>query len=547
MTGVQTCALPIWLLDPTRYESQVLASATGQLDSQTSVTNTTGSFTVDGVVINYDASVDSLTDLASRITSSVTGVTASVVADGNGFRMDLTTTNSAIALVDSSSLLADLGVNDERVIERASNSVSDVFTGVTLSLFQSEPGTKIKIEVEQDLSAVKTAISDFVTAYNDVRVFINTQNQTDPATGTKGDNSGPLFGDSTMRAIRDQLAGIVGGGTTGVSSQFSVLAQIGVDFVDNGQQSDPLNFDTLEIDETKLDSALLNNATDVRRLLAFGFSSSDPNVTLLDFTGATAYNAAGYQLNIGTIGAFDHNSATITDRTATLDSATSAGATTSGSFTVNGTLINYDVTTDSLDSLSSAINAAAISGVTSQVLTTTGGAHIVIHSTTTPLSITGDTGDLLTKMPFTPDPDIIDSANIGGPADGSDDGSVTIDGGRTLTVTNTVGANGLKVLYTGAASTSGIQLDYTVGIAPHTFFAIDDVVDTTSGAIQSEIDGIDARNKAATDRIDRIDTRLAILRKSLSTRFLAAEQALATMQNTLSSIDQFFTAMTQNN
>jgi len=533
------------LLDPTRYESQVLASATGQINSQTSVTNTTGSFTVDGVVINYDASVDSLTDLANRITANVTGVTASVVADGNGFRMDLTTTNSAITLVDSSSLLADLGVNNERVIERASNAISDVFAGITLTLFQSEPGTDIKIDIEEDLSAVKTAITDFVTAYNDVRVFVNTQNQTDPATGTKGADSGPLFGDATMRTIRDQLSGIVGGGTTGVSSQFSVLAQIGVNFVNNGQQSDPLNFDTLEIDDTKLDSALLNNADDVRRLLAFDFSSSDPNVTLLDFTGTTAYSATGYQLNIGTIGAFDHNSSTITDRTATLDSATSAGATTSGSFTINGTLITYDVTTDSLNSLSSAINAAAIPGVTSQVLTDTSGAHIAIHSTTTPLSITGDTGDLLTKMPFTPDPNIIDSANIGGPADGSDDGSVTTDGGRVLTVTSQSGANGLKVLYTGAASTSGIQLDYTVGVAPRIFFAIDSMVDTTNGAIQAEIDGLDAQNTATTDRIDRIDTRLAILRESLSARFLAAEQALATMQSTLNSINQFFTALTK--
>ncbi len=533
------------LLDPQRYESQVVTSATGQLDSQVKVTNTTGSFTVDGVVINYDASVDSLTDIANRITTNVTGVTAKVVADGLGYRMDITTTNSSINLVDTSSLLSDLGVNNELVIERKSNAISDVFAGITLTLFQSEPGTDIKIDVEEDLSAVKTAITDFVDAYNALRVFINTQTQTDPATGTKGENSGPLFGDATLRTIRDQLAGIVGGGTTGVSAQFSVLAQIGVNFVNNGQQSDPLNYDTLEIDTTKLDSALLNNPDDVRRLLAFDFSSSDPNVTLLDFTGSTSYSATGYKLNIGTIGAFDHNSSSITDNTATLNSATSAGATTSGSFTINGTLINYDVTTDTLDSLATAINNAGIAGVSAKVVTNTKGAHIAVHSTTTPLTITGDTGDLLTKMPFAPDPTIIDSANIDGATSGADDGTVTIDG-QVLTVTDKSGANGLKMLYTGPASTSGIQLDYTVGIAPRIFFAIDNMVDTTSGAIQSEIEGLDAQNKAANDRIDRIETRLSILRKSLSARFLAAEQALATMQNTLDSINQFFTASTKN-
>ncbi len=533
------------LLNPTRYESSVVTSATAKLNSVASVTSTTGSFSVDGTVINYDASVDSLTDIANRITSSVSGVTAKVVADGTGYRMDITTTNSTLTLTDTTGLLADLNVNNDLVIERASNTVTDVFKGVTLSLFQSEPGTKIKIDIEEDLTAVKDAIKGFVDAYNALRVFINTQNQTDPATGTKGDNSGPLFQDRTLNAIRDELSDIVGSGTAGVSNQFSVLAQIGVNFVNNGQQSDPLNFDTLEVDDTKLDSTLVANIDDVRRLFTFDFSSSDPNVTLLDFKGTTAYSATGYTLNIGTIGAFDHNTITITDRNATLNSATSAGATTSGSFNINGTPVAYDVTLDTLDSLSAKINAAGISGVTSTVVNDTNGAHIAVHSTTTPLTIDGDTGDLLSKLNFTPDNNIIDSANIGGASNGADDGTVTISG-RELTVTSKSGANGLKLLYTGAAGVSGITLNYTVGIATNLFFAVDRFVDTTNGAIQNEIEGLKNQNKAAQDRIDQLETRLAILRDSLSSRFIAAEQALATMENTLNSINQFFKAQ-QNN
>ena len=54
----------------------------------------------------------------------------------------------------------------------------------------------------------------------------------------------------------------------------------------------------LILDETKLDTALLNNADDVRNLFVFNFTSSDPNVSLLNFTGATSFDASGYTLNV---------------------------------------------------------------------------------------------------------------------------------------------------------------------------------------------------------------------------------------------------------
>ena len=43
-----------------------------------------------------------------------------------------------------------------------------------------------------------------------------------------------------------RLETIVGGGADGVSSAFSVLAQIGIDFIANGDLEDPTLRDTLE-------------------------------------------------------------------------------------------------------------------------------------------------------------------------------------------------------------------------------------------------------------------------------------------------------------
>ncbi len=531
------------LLDADRFESNVITSKTGDLADVISVTNSTGSFFVDSTSVSYNASVDSLQDIADRITSTVANVTATVVDDGSGYRMDITTTNATLGITDTTGLMTDLGVDNDLVIERATNTISDLFAGVTLSLFQAEENTKIKIDVEQNLAAVKTAIEGFVTAYNALRVFINTENQVDAATGVKGEVSGVLFGNRVMNDQRDQLADIVGLGVAGVSGDFTVLAQIGVDFVNNASQSSVLNYNTLEIDDTRLDEALLNNTDDVRRLFTFDFSSSDPNVVLLAFTGKTSFNASGYTLNIGTIGNFDQNAASIVDKTATLDSANSAGATTSGSFDINGTAVAYDVTTDTLETLATAITAAAINGVTATVVTDSTGAHIAVNSSVDPLVIDNDTGDLLTQMPFTPDPDIIDSANLGGAADGSDDGSITVSG-RVLTITSSSGAEGLKVLYSGAASTSGIQLDYTVGGGSQTYFTLDRFLDTTAGAVQGEIAALEGQNIFAEERVDAIDRRLAILRESLIARFIAAELALARMESLLESIRQTFKVLT---
>ena len=101
------------------------------------------------------------------------GVTATVVTDADGSTLQISGT-SAFNISDSSTLLDDIGVaKDPLVIERNSNTVSDLFDGVTLSLFQAEAGTTISIDVEQDLSAAKTGIVNFVNAYNALRQELN--------------------------------------------------------------------------------------------------------------------------------------------------------------------------------------------------------------------------------------------------------------------------------------------------------------------------------------------------------------------------------------
>jgi flagellar hook-associated protein 2 len=351
------------LLDPSKWDSKAFASQSASLSSIAGVTAGSHSFNIldkNGAVIQTVtySDTDNLQSLASSITAGGAGVAASVVQNSSGqYQLNITKSDgSAISFGgDTDNLLSNLGATKERLlITRSSNTVSDLFNGVTLSLYGAEPGTAIKLEVDQNLTNVNNAITSFVTAYNAVRHFVNEQNQTDPSTGEKSANAGPLFGSQTLATISSSLASVLGNGTKGVNSAYSVLAQIGIDFVDNNTLSDQLDKDTLTVDTAKLQSALTSNPDDVRKMFSFDFSSSDSRITLLDYSGQTSYSSGGYTLNLtddGTnlTGADINgvaNSATVNGNVITVNNATGASGLKlyySGSGNLPGTQINFTV------------------------------------------------------------------------------------------------------------------------------------------------------------------------------------------------------------
>lgn len=425
------------LLDGSKWQTAKVASSSAAVSTYAGVTAGAHSFDIldsGGAVIatvNY-SDTDSLSDIANTINGLGAGVTAEVVADGASYRLHIEKDDGAAISLgnDSDNLLAGLGVNKQNLlIERSSNTISDLFAGMTINLYQAEAGTTIRLDVEQDLNAVKSAITGFVEAYNGVKQFLNQQNLTNENGGKSGD-AGPLYGARTVSDVESALGRLVGLGTTGVSSAFRVLAQIGVTFVSNKSQTDPTLYDTLKIDDSKLDEALLNNPDDVRRMFAFDMSTSSPRITLLGFTGNTTYSATGYTLNV----------------------------------THDGTKLT----------------GADINGVP---------------------------------------------------------GSATVNG-NIITITDATGAEGLQLYYSGTTDLSGIQIDFTVGLAADMFAEIDMMINSATGSISGEIDALTDQNEAAQERIDEMIRRLDYQREQLTSRFIAMEAALSTMNRILESIKQ---------
>ncbi|MCH8992328.1 MAG: flagellar filament capping protein FliD, partial [Acidobacteria bacterium] len=300
------------LIDADRFESHFITSSTSTLSSLAPEA-TAGDFKItvgaDTVTVNYLLS-DTLSGLVTKINDAITAAgggnavfdastAASLMTDGDGVRLVIAkTSGAAITLTDTNGLVAGLGIDNDLVIERDSNTVSDLFDGVTLTLFQAEEETKIKLDIEKDLASAKTAIEGFVNAYNTLKSFLNLQSAIDSTTGAAAEDSGILFGTSALFGVASSVSSVFSQATAGVDKAFKVLAQVGITFVDNNSVADPMLFNTLEISDTKLDEALLNNPDDVRRLFAFDFSTSDPRVSLLGFTGKTSFNTSGYKLNI---------------------------------------------------------------------------------------------------------------------------------------------------------------------------------------------------------------------------------------------------------
>lgn len=547
------------LLDIDRFESNLVGSGATLLNSVADTAAYPGSFDVTGSsgtrTINYDAT-DTITTLKDKINleTANTGVTADVVTDGNGVRLVLTeNTQAAITLSDTNGLLAGLGVDNGLVLTRESNTIDDLFAGITVTLFSAEEGTTIKTDVDRDLTQVRSRITGFVDAYNAAKQFINQHTLVDDTSGEVIAETGILFGNRTLGQIQSELNSVLGSAVSGVNSQFSILAQIGIELVDNSLQIDPTLKDTLEIDDLLLDQVLLSNPNDVRKLFSFDFSSTDPRITLISFGAGTTYDAAGYTLNIGDVFVSRRDSQTVLDKTAVLsDGANSFGATTAGTFDINGVAIAYDADglngdDDTLETLATAINTAGIGGVSANVFEDANGAFsLQISSSLGELTVDNDTGDLLASMNLAVADHTIVSANINGNPDGSNDGSVTVSG-RTLTATDATGANGLVLLYSGTATAAGITLNATTGIGKEMFYDLDTILTPATGSVDSEITSLEEQNDAKQDRLDRMLERLAFDRDQLIQRFIVMETALATMRQTQSFLTQFTDSLANRN
>ena len=238
---------------------------TGGFASQSADYFGSGTFDLStGQTITLTDSANSLTDIMDAINAETptTGVTASIVADGDNFVLSLDS-GATITSTDFSGGYDSLSLTETQAASQAhvrvdtidiysdSNTLDEAIPGLSLDLTQAEFGTTTSVSVKLDEAGIKSQINDFVKGYNDVMAFIGSQSAKD------GSGGGILGGDSGMNTIKRRMQGLL---TTAISNsgRYAALSQLGLETQKDG---------TLILDDETLTNAIQNNLDDMEKLL----------------------------------------------------------------------------------------------------------------------------------------------------------------------------------------------------------------------------------------------------------------------------------------
>ena len=297
------------------FTSSTAAIGTGTLTITAGGTNT--SVTVTG-------SNNTLTGLKDAINSSGAAVTASIVNVGTSaspdYRLTVQSNDTGIAnAVTISGTLAGgadpfpgggelvqaaadalFSVNG-LTVTRGSNTISDVVSGVTLTLVKQGDADGVvqttdataNVTVTLDSAALKDSIKKFAADYNAANKIVNEQFKLNPDTNRQG----VLGGDASLRAVISRLRNEMSA-AGGIGAGIKYLSDIGITFQKDG---------SLTVDDAKLANALAKDPTGVSNLFVLtqnGIGKRLPDVIddyISSVDGALTFRQKGIQASVDQI------------------------------------------------------------------------------------------------------------------------------------------------------------------------------------------------------------------------------------------------------
>lgn len=263
-------------------------------------------------ITNANNTVEGLRD---AINKAGIGVSATVVDDGTGFKLLITSeksglNNSLEISVDEGGGAADtdtvglsqlafnsvatnaaqtLAATDASVkinglqITRETNTVTSAIHGVTLNLKSADIGNPTQVTISRDNSNAESNISNFVTKYNELATAINSLTKF----GGDDSQSGLLLGDTTTRnvlsQIRRELSAVIPN-----NSSYNTLSSIGITTQRDG---------SLSLDSNKLNKALENDFETVSQLFYSNGTPSDSDISFISSTSDTKEGRFGVRIS----------------------------------------------------------------------------------------------------------------------------------------------------------------------------------------------------------------------------------------------------------
>jgi len=256
----------------------------------------------------------SLRGIQETINKSEAGIRASVINDGNGYRLVLSSlvagndNSIRIKVNDNDTTDQDMsglsvfayepdnlqaaGLNMSEVVatqdaelevdgifvSRSSNDIDDVIDGLTLGLKPGSEGSVNRLHIEMSTANVTEAVNNFISKYNEMIDVVDGLTSYDPETKT----AGPLSGDASIRGVISQIRRTLGDNFSNVNSKYDSLSSIGINTQRDGK---------LVLDSAKLQAAIEDDLQQVVQLFSISGSSSDPAIRYLEAGDKTKTNA----------------------------------------------------------------------------------------------------------------------------------------------------------------------------------------------------------------------------------------------------------------
>jgi flagellar hook-associated protein 2 len=197
--------------------------------------------------------------LRSKTTGSQGAFTVAIDSGPTGGAMDafISGLNSGVHTTAQDAHIDINGI----AVTRSTNTITDAIAGVSLDLHSLTPAnatppparSATTLTISTDAEATSAKVKTFVDAYNAVVDYVTAQNVVDG----QGKASSPLFGDSTLRSVRDTLRSTVGAVVSTGNLAYSMLAQTGITSDKEGK---------LTFNQSKFETALTTDEQAVSRL-----------------------------------------------------------------------------------------------------------------------------------------------------------------------------------------------------------------------------------------------------------------------------------------
>lgn len=228
------------------------------------------SWSVDGEAFGIEVEAhDSLSDIADRINDLAGRISATLLFDGDAYRLQLTGTlvgrkNAVVFDTDTTGLRLDdpdllvqpaqdatLVLDGVTTIRRSDNVINDVLKGLTFSL--EDEGDKVRVKVTQDLDAMAEQIEKFTERYNEVVRAVSGHLRYEGKHDPK-----KMSGDSTFSNLLRGLQQAVTRPVSGATSAINAFSMIGITTSKEG---------TLSLDQARLKEVITSSPQAVEKLV----------------------------------------------------------------------------------------------------------------------------------------------------------------------------------------------------------------------------------------------------------------------------------------